>query len=82
MAELVRALYSLELYTILKVEGSNPGVADIFRNIGNGRVRAVINSRFSRINATSIFGGLAVDQLYMPVESEAVTSYLWMVPNN
>ena len=27
VAELVRALYSLELYTILKVEGSNPGIA-------------------------------------------------------
>ena len=26
--------------------------------------------------------GLAVDHLYIPVESEAGTSHLWMVPNN
>ena len=44
MAELVRASYSLAFYTILKVEGSNPGVAVIFRAeklncIGNGRTR-------------------------------------------
>ena len=31
VAELVRALYSLELYTILKVEGSNPAASFIFR---------------------------------------------------
>ena len=34
VAELVRALYSLELYTILKVEGSNPG------NTGQERINS------------------------------------------
>ena len=57
VAERSRASYLIGVLGMLKVEGSNPGVAVIFRAeklncIGNGRVRT---KNSSRINSQSIY---------------------------
>ena len=68
VAELVRALYSLELYTILEVEGSNPGVI-YFRRLNKSKINAFGQGlRMRKLSAhahkTSISGDDVIQPAY------------------
>ena len=54
VVERSRASYLIDVLGMPKVEGSNPGVAVIFRDSGNGRIRTIRElirelTRFSEI---------------------------------